>query len=87
MEDDSVLRRGVPATHHLYGIPQTINCANYVYFLALQEINTLNNPAMVTIYTEELLNLHRGQGMELFWRDTLTCPTEDEFLEMVDNSK
>ncbi|CAO3597065.1 unnamed protein product [Absidia cylindrospora] len=85
VEDDSVLRRGVPAAHHLYGIPQTINCANYVYFLALHEINTLNNPTMVTIYTEELLNLHRGQGMELFWRDTLTCPTEDEFLEMVDN--
>ncbi|KAI8099674.1 geranylgeranyl pyrophosphate synthase [Halteromyces radiatus] len=85
VEDDSVLRRGVPAAHHLYGIPQTINCANYVYFLALQEINTLNNPTMVTIYTEELINLHRGQGMELFWRDTLTCPTEEEFLEMVDN--
>ncbi|KAI9308225.1 geranylgeranyl pyrophosphate synthase [Cunninghamella echinulata] len=85
VEDDSALRRGVPAAHHLYGVPQTINCANYVYFLALQEILKLNNPAMVTIYTEELINLHKGQGMELFWRDTLTCPTEAEFLEMVDN--
>lgn len=31
------------------------------------------------------MNLHRGQGMDLFWRDTLTCPTEDEYLEMVGN--
>ncbi|CAO3596009.1 unnamed protein product [Absidia cylindrospora] len=85
VEDDSALRRGVPAAHHLYGVPQTINCANYVYFLALSELVKLDNPNMVTIYTEELLNLHRGQGMELFWRDTLTCPTEAEFLEMVDN--
>ncbi|CAO3627858.1 unnamed protein product [Cunninghamella echinulata] len=85
VEDDSVLRRGVPAAHHLYGTPQTINCANYVYFLALQEILNLNIPEMITIYTEELINLHKGQGMELFWRDTLTCPTENEFLEMVDN--
>ncbi|KAI8365948.1 geranylgeranyl pyrophosphate synthase [Radiomyces spectabilis] len=85
VEDDSVLRRGVPAAHHLYGVPQTINCANYVYFLALAEITKLNDPQMVVIYTEELLNLHRGQGMELFWRDTLTCPTEEEFIEMVDN--
>ncbi|KAF7729985.1 geranylgeranyl pyrophosphate synthetase [Apophysomyces ossiformis] len=85
VEDGSVLRRGVPAAHHLYGIPQTINCANYVYFLALEEITKLNDPQMVKIYTEELINLHRGQGMELFWRDTLTCPTEEEFLEMVDN--
>ncbi|CEG76142.1 Putative Geranylgeranyl pyrophosphate synthase [Rhizopus microsporus] len=27
VEDDSVLRRGVPAAHHIYGVPQTINCA------------------------------------------------------------
>ena len=23
--------------------------------------------------------------MDLFWRDTLTCPTEDDYLEMVGN--
>ncbi|RUS29946.1 geranylgeranyl pyrophosphate synthetase [Jimgerdemannia flammicorona] len=118
VEDDSELRRGIPVAHQIYGIPQTINCANYVYFLALSEINKLNNPKLVTIYTvlpfhmptfvvssrdvsttvfkfhpthpthpftEELLNLHRGQGMELFWRDTLTCPTEEEFIDMVNN--
>lgn len=51
VEDDSVLRRGVPAAHHLFGLPQTINCANYVYFLALDEIIKLKNPEMVKIYT------------------------------------
>jgi geranylgeranyl diphosphate synthase type 3 len=45
----------------------------------------LNNPATIQIFTEELLNLHRGQGMDLFWRDTLTCPTEADYLEMVSN--
>ena len=29
--------------------------------------------------------LHRGQGMDLFWRDTLSCPSEDDYLEMVSN--
>lgn len=24
--------------------------------------------------------------MELFWRDNLVCPTEDEYLQMVNNS-
>lgn len=24
--------------------------------------------------------------MDLFWRDTLTCPTEEDYLEMVSNS-
>ena len=56
-----------------------------MYFLALQEIQKLNNPRAISIFTEELLNLHRGQGIELFWRETLTCPTEDEYLDMVSN--
>ncbi|KAI9289231.1 geranylgeranyl pyrophosphate synthase [Umbelopsis sp. AD052] len=85
VEDDSDLRRGVPVAHKIYGIAQTVNCANYVYFLALNEIIKLGNSKMVDIYTEELINLHRGQGMELFWRDSLTCPTQDEYIEMVNN--
>ncbi|CAG8639778.1 3057_t:CDS:2 [Rhizophagus irregularis] len=84
-KDDSKLRRGVPVAHSIYGVPSTINCANYVYFLGLNELTKLNDINMFNIYTEELLNLHRGQGMELYWRDTLTCPSEDEFIEMVSN--
>ena len=71
--------------HSIFGVAQTLNSANYVYFVALQELARLENPEAVRIYTEELCNLHRGQGMDLFWRDTLTCPTEDDYLEMVSN--
>ncbi|ESZ92327.1 hypothetical protein SBOR_7276 [Sclerotinia borealis F-4128] len=85
VEDSSLLRRGLPVAHSIFGTAQTINSANYVYFCALQELMKLNNPQAITIYTEELLNLHRGQGMDLFWRDSLTCPTEDDYLEMVGN--
>lgn len=85
VEDNSQLRRGIPVAHSIFGTAQTINSANYVYFCALQELLTLNNPEVIKIYTDELLNLHRGQGMDLFWRDTLTCPTEDDYLEMVGN--
>ncbi|KAL3422542.1 geranylgeranyl diphosphate synthase [Phlyctema vagabunda] len=85
VEDSSLLRRGLPVAHSIFGTAQTINSANYVYFCALQELLKLNNPKAITIYTEELLNLHRGQGMDLFWRDTLTCPSEDDYLEMVGN--
>lgn len=85
VEDSAQLRRGVPVAHQIFGTAQTINSANYVYFCALQELLKLNNPEAIRIYTDELLNLHRGQGMDLFWRDTLTCPTEDDYLEMVGN--
>ncbi|KAL8732540.1 MAG: hypothetical protein Q9181_003930 [Wetmoreana brouardii] len=85
VEDNSHLRRGIPVAHAIFGTAQTINSANYVYFQALQELLKLNNPAVVRIYADELCNLHRGQGMDLFWRDTLTCPTEEDYLEMVGN--
>ncbi|EIM86240.1 terpenoid synthase [Stereum hirsutum FP-91666 SS1] len=37
------------------------------------------------IVTDELLDLHRGQGMEMIWRDSLQCPTEAEYLVMISN--
>jgi len=86
VQDGSQLRRGVPVAHNIFGVAQTINSANYVYFLALQELQRLENrDEAMEIFTTELLNLHRGQGMDLYWRDTLTCPTEDDYLEMVQN--
>ncbi|KIV86417.1 hypothetical protein PV11_02029 [Exophiala sideris] len=86
VQDGSQLRRGVPVAHNIFGVAQTINSANYVYFLALQELQRLDNrDEAMEIFTTELLNLHRGQGMDLYWRDTLTCPSEDDYLEMVQN--
>jgi geranylgeranyl diphosphate synthase type 3 len=86
VQDSSILRRGIPVAHNIFGTAQTINSANYVYFLALQELQKLTHKdEAMEIFTTELLNLHRGQGMDLYWRDTLTCPTEDDYLEMVQN--
>ncbi|EXJ93269.1 hypothetical protein A1O1_01661 [Capronia coronata CBS 617.96] len=86
VQDGSILRRGIPVAHNIFGTAQTINSANYVYFLALQELQHLENKEeAIEIFTSEMLNLHRGQGMDLYWRDTLTCPTEDDYLEMVQN--
>jgi hypothetical protein len=113
--------------HKIYGVALTINCANLVYFLALEKLRELGNPAVVEIYScasarhththawgqagcqglligerercsgvqrglrrharpAELCNLHRGQGMDLYWRETNTCPTEEDYLTMIDHS-
>ncbi|GAA5835261.1 hypothetical protein JCM5353_003211 [Sporobolomyces roseus] len=88
VEDDSHLRRGMPVAHKIYGIPQTINSANYVYFLAFQELQRIQPREGIRVeemVTEELLNLHRGQGMDLYWRESLIVPTEAEYIEMVNN--
>ena len=71
--------------HSIFGVAQTLNSSNYVYFCALHELQRLRNARAIEIYTDELVNLHRGQGMDLFWRDSLTCPSEDDYLEMVGN--
>ncbi|KAL9961234.1 hypothetical protein ACROYT_G030139 [Oculina patagonica] len=83
IEDSSKLRRGIPVAHQIYGVAHTINSANYMYFKALEKVLSLSRPQCITIFTEELLELHRGQGMDIYWRDSYTCPTEDEYREMV----
>ncbi|GAV04170.1 hypothetical protein RvY_14486 [Ramazzottius varieornatus] len=83
IEDNSSLRRGIPVAHHIYGVASTINSANYVYFLALQKILSLGHTDAPSVFTEQLLELHRGQGMEIYWRDSFNCPTEDEYKKMV----
>jgi geranylgeranyl diphosphate synthase type 3 len=100
IEDNGQLRRGQPVAHKMYGIPQTVNAANYVYFLAYEEIVKLRRlhvergegPRIVgvedldLVVTEELLNVHRGQGLEIIWRDMMQCPTEEEYISMANNS-
>lgn len=38
IEDNSKLRRGMPVAHSIYGVPSTINTANYVYFQASYDV-------------------------------------------------
>ncbi|KAJ7895357.1 isoprenoid synthase domain-containing protein [Mycena leptocephala] len=88
IEDNSPLRRGKPVAHSIFGVPQTINAANYVYFLAYKDLLDLKHSRLVGkelmgMVTEELLFLHRGQGLDLLWRDSLQCPTEEEYIHMV----
>ena len=82
IQDNSVLRRGNPCAHKIYGIASTINSANYIYFIGLEKILELGKPEAVTIFKDSMLELHRGQGMEIYWRDTFMCPTEEEYREM-----
>ncbi|WPH04798.1 geranylgeranyl pyrophosphate synthase [Acrodontium crateriforme] len=86
IQDNTKLRRGLPCAHEVYGIAQTINSANYVYFEAQQKLLNLPNwPEAMKIFNEEMINLHRGQGMELYWRDTVQPPSEADYLQMISN--
>ncbi|XP_076245307.1 geranylgeranyl pyrophosphate synthase quemao isoform X1 [Calliopsis andreniformis] len=82
IQDNSVLRRGIPVAHNIYGTASTINAANYVLFIALERILALNHPEGTQVYVEQLLELHRGQGMEIYWRDNYICPSETAYKQM-----
>ena len=83
IEDGSMLRRGKPVAHAIFGTPQTLNAANYVYFLALEACHGLGSADATAVFVEELLNLHRGQGQDIRWRDANTAPSEAAYAAMV----
>lgn len=107
IEDSSTVRRGFPCAHLKYGVPLTINAGNLMYFMALNRAVTslpniwLNNhpksdslkvqSEAYTILVDEMLNLHVGQGLDIYWRDNLyeiwsdRLPTISEYLDMVKN--
>lgn len=50
IEDSSDRRRGKPAAHMLFGVPLSINAANYAYFIALEKALTLEHPDVPKIF-------------------------------------
>jgi geranylgeranyl diphosphate synthase, type III len=58
IEDNSTLRDGVPVAHLIYGTPLTINTSNYIYFLAMQKVFTLDHPHAINIFAGRLQSVH-----------------------------
>ncbi|KAK6520035.1 hypothetical protein TWF506_000326 [Arthrobotrys conoides] len=83
IEDGSDLRRGQPSTHMVFGIPQSINAANYLFVKCIFEAQKLS-PSAVAIFEDELRNLHIGQGLDLHWTFHQRCPSEAEYIQMID---
>jgi len=52
IEDNSKLRRGQPVAHSVFGVPSVINCANYVFFLALSKCQALGNEKAMKVMLE-----------------------------------
>ncbi|KAK6530346.1 hypothetical protein TWF694_003702 [Orbilia ellipsospora] len=82
-EDNSVLRRGHPAAHMIFGVPQAINSANYLFVKCLQKVQQLS-PSAIAVFADELANLHLGQSLDLHWSFHVKCPTEAEYIKMID---
>ncbi|KAL2129754.1 hypothetical protein VTI74DRAFT_7344 [Chaetomium olivicolor] len=84
IQDGSLLRRGKPAAHIIFGQMQTINSAGYRFLEALKDLRKLGCDKCMNIFCDEVQDLYVGQSHDLAWTCNLECPTEDEYLAMVD---
>lgn len=83
IEDKSPMRRGKPSAHKVYGEPYVINTVSYMYFLATNECAKLRNADAMDFFISEMINLHHGQGMDIYWRDFHKCPSIADYQRMV----
>ncbi|KAM7200688.1 Geranylgeranyl diphosphate synthase sdnC [Naviculisporaceae sp. PSN 640] len=84
VEDGSVSRRGRPATHMIFGMPQAINSAGYQINRAMMEVLKLGSRECLEIFIEELDRLYIGQGYDLFWTFNIKRPSVEKYISMVD---
>lgn len=84
IEDSSTLRRGQVCAYKKFGIPLTLNSANLAYFDALKLLQS--SPDFIEIFTAEMINLHVGQGTEIYFRDHGSgegiIPTLEEYFKI-----
>jgi len=94
IEDDSKMRRGKPCSHLIFGVDQAINTGNAMYFFPLiifreyREKNLLDDSTLIKCYelfSQELLNLHLGQGLDIHWHKGGVNPNVQEYLQMCSN--
>ena len=87
IQDNSILRRGIPVAHSIYGVASTINAANYLLLKGLKKVQSLNHPDATKVFTEQMMEMYYGQGLEICWRDNYTCPSFEEYKQMAKKSK
>ena len=49
----------------------------------MEKVLKLQSTECLEIFTSEMLNLHRGQGRDIFWRTTSYLASEEEYRQMV----
>ncbi|KAF9888183.1 Geranylgeranyl pyrophosphate synthase [Aspergillus nanangensis] len=84
IEDSSLLRRGKPTTHRVFGIPQTINSSTYVLIASITEATKLQSKRAVSIVTQGVSVMLQGQAMDLCSTYLGECPTFEEYFKMID---
>ena len=72
IEDNSDLRRGLPAAHVIYGLDSALNAGSWLYFQALKSLEAFQAPSDIKLdlYKAALTHiraLHEGQALDIHW--------------------
>ncbi|KAJ3653044.1 hypothetical protein Zmor_018962 [Zophobas morio] len=82
IEDGTVLRRGIPAAHMVYGVALSVQATIYNAFLLFQSLlqHLKDNEDVVTDdFVKVGIEFFTGQGMEIYSRDVEQCPTFEDY--------
>ncbi|MDJ0271074.1 MAG: polyprenyl synthetase family protein [Candidatus Caldarchaeum sp.] len=87
VEDGSLMRRGEPCIHRIYGIDIAINAGNAYYYIPVYIAAKKLPKNMATLFLEKYLEtmtkLSLGQTMDIVWhRGLFTDITEEHYLQM-----
>lgn len=86
IEDDSIMRRKQKCAHLVFGTPWTLNAAYMSSFKILNNVPQLfrkHHSKTQALIIEALVAIHRGQGLDILWRQQKYCPSEKEYLGMI----
>ncbi|MEM5812505.1 MAG: polyprenyl synthetase family protein [Candidatus Aenigmatarchaeota archaeon] len=89
IEDNGELRRGKPCLHKIFGTDVAINAGNFLYFFPLyiliknsKDFDEKTLLRVYEIYAQEMINIHAGQAMDIWWHKGNENPTESQYMQM-----
>jgi len=91
IEDDSQLRRGKPCVHISHHVDVAINVGCFMYFAPLVLFREIRKEGKYEeslilkayeLYAEEMIKIHLGQGLDIWWHSGNKNPSESEYLQM-----
>lgn len=86
IEDASELRRDEKCAYLEFGTPLTLNAAYLCVFKMLNDVPQLfrgHHDRSRQLLLEGFVSAHRGQGLDIYWREHSYCPTEEEYIDMI----
>ncbi|KAJ3652911.1 hypothetical protein Zmor_018836 [Zophobas morio] len=86
IQDETILRRGLPSAHMVYGIPLTVHATLYKTFLIMQNLlYYAENRKDIALddFVKLGIRFFTGQGLEIYYRDIERCPTFHEYSTLI----